>query len=59
MKRFPDILMIVAVLSGVVYLLEQNAASSIIRLIALVLLITSLVVSIVYFLIDQERKTKS
>jgi|GEM_PF-1017653 len=51
--------MIVAVLSGVVYLLEQNAASSIIRLIALVLLITSLVVSIVYFLIDQERKTKS
>lgn len=61
MKRVPDILMILAIVSGVVYLLEYKATASTdrtIKWISIGFLIASLLGSIITYLADQHHKTK-
>jgi protein-S-isoprenylcysteine O-methyltransferase Ste14 len=58
MKRIPEILMLVAVISGVVFLMYEKT-DSVVKSASVVLLIVSLMGSIAVLFIDQERKTKT
>jgi protein-S-isoprenylcysteine O-methyltransferase Ste14 len=58
MKRIPEILMLVAVISGVVFLMYEKT-DSVVKSASVVLLIVSLLGSIAVLFIDQERKTKT
>lgn len=61
MERFPEILVGVAVVSGVVYLLEQKSQTGIdyaVKWTSIILMIVSLLGAIAIFLIDQKRKTR-
>jgi hypothetical protein len=58
MKRIPELLLLIGIASGVVFLLYEKTDSAI-KIASIVLLVASLLGSIVVFFIDQERKTRT
>jgi hypothetical protein len=58
MKRVPELLLLTALFSGVVFLLYEKT-DGIIKTASVVLLVICLLASIVVFLVDQESKTRT
>jgi sorbitol-specific phosphotransferase system component IIC len=58
MKRIPELILLIGIASGVVFLLYEKTDSAI-KIVSIALLVASLLGSIVVFFIDQERKTRT
>jgi disulfide bond formation protein DsbB len=57
MKRLPDLLVLIVVICGGIYLFYKKAAGPL-KIVGIILLIISLIGSITVFLANQENKTK-